>query len=71
MDQISDLKSGNMGGSVEQQAMRLIDNVVDQAVDLIVQHFPASSDNANETKLRVISAINREIHRLTSEGQQM
>lgn len=71
MDQISDLKTGSMDGSVEQQAMRLIDNVVDQAVHLVVQQFPASSDNANEAKLRIKSAINREIHRLTSEGQQM
>ncbi|HEX6777463.1 MAG TPA: hypothetical protein VF099_04630 [Ktedonobacterales bacterium] len=71
MDQISDLKRGSMDGSVEQQAMRLIDNVVDQAVHLIVQQFPASSGDVNEAKLRIKSAINREIHRLTSEGQQM
>lgn len=71
MDQISDLKNGYMDGSLEQQAMRLIDNVVDQAVHLVVQQFPASSDNANEAKLRIKSAINREIHRLASEGRQM
>ena len=71
MDQISTMKNGYMDGSVEQQAMRLIDNVVDQAVHLVVQQFPASSDNANEAKLRIKSAINREIHRLASEGRQM
>lgn len=71
MDQISDLKTGSMDGSVEQQAMRLIDNVVDQAVHLVVQHFPASDGKVNEAKLRIKSAINREIHRLTSEGRQM
>ena len=71
MDQISDLKTGYMDGSLEQQAMRLIDNGVDQAVHLIVQHFPTSDGKANEAKLRIKSASNREIHRLTSEGRQM
>ena len=71
MDQMSELKSGHMNGSVEQQAMRMIDNVVDQAVHLVVQQFPASSGKVNETKLRLKSAINREIHLLVSQGQQM
>ena len=71
MDQMSELKSGHMNGSVEQQAMRMIDNVIDQAVHLVIQHLPANSKNANETKLRMKSAINREIHWLVSQGQQM
>ena len=71
MDQMSELKSGHMNGSVEQQAMRMIDNVIDQAVHLVVQQFPASSDTVNETKLRLKSAINREIHQLVSQGHQM
>jgi hypothetical protein len=71
MDQMSELKSEHMGGSVDQQAMRMIDNVIDQAVDMVVQQFPASSNNVNEIKLRMKSAINWEIHRLVSQGQQM
>ena len=71
MDQMSELMTGYMGGSVEQQALRLIDNVIDQAVNLVVQHFPASSNKADETKLHIKAAINREIHQLASQGQQM
>ena len=71
MDQMSNLKSEQMDGSVEQQALSMIDGVVDQAVDLIVQRFPASSNKADEAKLRIKSAVHQEIHGLASQGRQM
>lgn len=71
MDQISDLMGGPMGGSVEQQALGMVDDVIDQAINLVVQRFPASSNQADETKRRIKEAAWQEINRLVAKGQRM
>ncbi len=71
MDQISDMMGGLMGASVEQQALGMVDGVIDQAVNFVVQRFPASSNQADETKRSIKEAAWREINRLVAEGQQM
>jgi|GEM_PF-5568802 len=71
MDQTTDLEGGLRGGSVEQEAMSLVDGVIDQAVNLVVQRFPSASGKAEEAKQRIKAAVNREINQLVAQGHQM
>jgi hypothetical protein len=71
MDQNADLMSGPMGGSLEQQAVAMLDGVIDQAVAMVVQRFPSSARKAEETKRRIKEAAHREISQLVAEGHQV
>jgi hypothetical protein len=71
MDQKSDLMSGAMGGSLEQQAVSMLDGVIDQAVNMVVQRFPASARKAEEAKRRIKESAHREISQLVAEGYQV
>lgn len=71
MDQKSDLMSGAMGGSLEQQAVSMLDGAIDQAVNMVVQRFPSSERKAEGTKRRIKEAAHREITQLVAEGHQI
>lgn len=71
MDQQTDLEGGLRGGSVEQEAISMIDGVVDQAVNLVVQRFPSASDKADEARARIKEVVFKELNRLASQGQGM
>ncbi len=71
MDQPFDVMSGPMGGSLEQQAVSLLDGAIDQAVNMVVQRFPSSERKAEETRRRIKEAAHREISQLVAEGHQV
>ncbi len=71
LDQRSGLMGGMAGGSVERRALDMLDGVIEQAVDMVVQRFPASDREADETKRRMKETASREINRLVAEGQGM
>jgi hypothetical protein len=71
MDQKTDLEGGLRGGSVEQEAISMVDGVVDQAVNLVVQRFPKAADKADEARQRIKEAVFKELNRLASQGQGM
>ncbi len=61
-----DAMKGQGGGVIAQQATRMIDGVVDQAVDMIVQRVPAAGGKADMAKQRIKETVNREINNLVS-----
>ena len=71
MDQKSDLQSGPMGGSLEQQAVSMLDVTIDQAVNMVVQRFPNSKHKAEGTKRRIKEAAHREISQLVAGGHRV
>jgi hypothetical protein len=71
MDQNTNLESGLRGGSVEQEAMSMISGVVEQAVNLVVQRFPAAASHADEARHRIDEAVFKELNTLAGHGQKM
>jgi hypothetical protein len=63
---LGDMVKGAAGGAVGQQAVGMIDKVVDEAVNLIVQHFPQAGSQADDAKQQIKNVVQQQITRLTS-----
>lgn len=61
-----DAMKGQGGGMITQQAESMIDNVVDQAVNMIAQRVPAASGKSDMAKQRIKDVVHQEITKLTS-----
>lgn len=61
-----DAMQGQAGGMVTQQAESMIDNVVDQAVNMIAQRVPAASGKSDMAKQRIKDVVHQELGKLTT-----
>lgn len=61
-----DAMQGQGGGMITQQAESMIDNVVDQAVNMIAQRVPAASGKSDMAKQRIKDVVHQELGKLTS-----